>query len=111
MYGVLAFDLETYNVGKQLYCEPYAAGVYHLNRLYECFNGDLTDEELKLERENVHVFDRENNNSVMDMINYVIENYKEKARITTNKHNKRKFPRVNINSLFIMLLDLITTMY
>ena len=49
MYVVFAFDLETYNVEKQLYCEPYAAGVYHLNRLYDCFNRHLAEENWKLE--------------------------------------------------------------
>ena len=51
MYGVFAFDLETSNKEKQLYCEPFAAGSYHLNRLYECFNGDSTEEDLKIGRE------------------------------------------------------------
>ena len=88
MYGVFAVDLETGNVEKQLYCESYATGVYHLDRLFDCFNVDLT-EELKIERENVHAFDRENNNPAMDMINYVIENYKGKAKFITNKHNKK----------------------
>ena len=33
MYAVFAFDLETCNVEGQLYCEPYAAGIYRFNRL------------------------------------------------------------------------------
>ena len=74
MFAVFAFDLETCNIENQLYCEAYAAGVYHLNRLYECFKGDLTEKELEIERENVNVFDRRNNNLVLDMINYVINN-------------------------------------
>ena len=86
MFAVFAFDLETCNVKNQLNFEAYAAGVYHLNRLYECFNGDLTKKELQNERENVHVFDRESNNPVLDMINYVINNYKGAPKTITNKH-------------------------
>ena len=58
MYSAFAFDIETFSVENQLYSEPYAAGVYHVNRLSECFNGDLTENELAIERENVHDFDR-----------------------------------------------------
>ena len=42
LYGVFAFDLDTCNVENQHHCEPYVAGVYHLKRLYDCFNGDLS---------------------------------------------------------------------
>ena len=86
MFAVFAFDLETCNVKNQLIFEAYAAGVYQLNRLYECFNGDLTEKELQNERENVHVFDREHNNPVLDMIIYVINNYKGTPKTITNKH-------------------------
>ena len=89
MFAVLAFDLETCNVENQLYCEAYAAGVYHLKRLYESFNGDLTEKELQIERENVHVFDRQINNPVLGMINYVINNYQGKPKIITIKHGKK----------------------
>ena len=88
MFAVFAFDLETCIVENQLYCEAYAAGVYHLNRLFECFNGDLTEKKLEIERQNVHVFDRENNNIILDMINYVIDNYKGKPKKLTDKHGK-----------------------
>ena len=87
IYVVFALDLETYNVEKQLVCEPYAAGVYHPNRFYKCYIGELTEEELEIERENVHLYDSENNNPVMDMVSYVIENYKRKPKFITNKHN------------------------
>ena len=89
MFAVFGFDLETCNVENQLYCEAHAAGVYHLNHFYECFNGDLTENELKIERENVVVFDRENNNPVLDMNNYVIKNYKGEPKIFTNKHDEK----------------------
>ena len=89
MFAVFVFDLETYNVENQLYCEPYGAGVYRLYHLYECFNGDLTEKEIQIERENVHVLDRENNNPVLDMLNSVINNYEEKPKLITNKHGKK----------------------
>ena len=50
LFAVFSFDLETVNVPNQDFCEAYAAGCFHLNRLKECFNGDLTEEELKIER-------------------------------------------------------------
>ena len=50
LFPVFAFDRETCNVENQLYCEAYAADVYHLNSLYEGFNGDLTERELEIER-------------------------------------------------------------
>ena len=86
MFAVFAFDHETCNLEIQIYCEAYGAGVYHLNRLYECFNGDLTEKELEIERKHVHVFDRENNNPVLDTINYVINNNKGKPKTVTNKY-------------------------
>ena len=49
----------------------------------------MTEKELQIERENVHVFDRENNNPVLDMINYVIDNNRGKPKIITNKHGKK----------------------
>ena len=58
MYAVFAFDFETCNVENQLCCDAYAAGVYHLNHLFECFNGDLTENDLGIEIENVHAFNR-----------------------------------------------------
>ena len=47
-FSVFAFDRETCNVGNPLYCEAYATGVYLPNRLYESFNGDLTERNYKL---------------------------------------------------------------
>ena len=64
LYSVFAFDLETCNVENSEYCESYAAGLYHLDKFYECFNGDLNEKELAIERNKVHVFDRENSNPV-----------------------------------------------
>ena len=89
LYDVFAFDLETCNVEYSEYCEPYAAGVYHLNNLYWCFNGSLNKEELAIEGSKVHIFDRENGNPVLIMIDYVIKNCKGKPKYITDKHNKK----------------------
>ena len=70
MFG---FDLETCNVDNQIYCEAFAASVYHLSRLNERFKGDLTEKEIEIERQHVRVFDRENGNFVKDMVNYVLK--------------------------------------
>ena len=53
LFFIFAFDLETCNVKDQLYCEADAAGVYHLSRLYECFNKDLTEKDLEFEQKMV----------------------------------------------------------
>ena len=67
----------------------YAAGVYHLNRNYESFNGDSTKKELEVEREHVHVFYRENGNTILDMIKDIVNNYKVKPKITTDKYERK----------------------
>ena len=74
LYGVFAFDLGIGNVETSENCEPFASGVYHLNNLYLCFNGDLNEEELAIERSKVHVFDRENGISVFKKTDSVIDN-------------------------------------
>ena len=89
LYNVFALDLETCNVEYSKYCEPYAAGVYHLNNFYWCFNGSLDKEELAFERSKVHVFERENGNPVMKMIDCVINNYKGKHKYVVNKYGKQ----------------------
>ena len=94
VFAVFAFDLETCNVENQLYCEAYVAEVYHLNHFYEFFNGDLTEKDLEVERQHAQVVDRENGNLVLDMINYVVNNYKGKQKIFTNEYGKK-------NSVFI----------
>ena len=74
MFAVFDFDLEINNVESQIYCEAYGVCAYHPNRSYECFNGELTEKEIEIERQNFHVIDRENANPVLDMINYVVNN-------------------------------------
>ena len=86
MFVVFAFGLETCNVENQLYCEAYEAGVYHLTCLIECLNRGLTENQLEIERKNVHVFGRENNNPILGMINFVVNNYKGKPKTITNKY-------------------------
>ena len=48
------------------------------------------EREVQNEREQVHVFDRENNNPVMDMIAYFLELYKGIPKIVTDKFHRRK---------------------
>ena len=91
LFAVFSFDLETVNVPYQEFCETYAAGCYHLHRLRECYNGDLTEEELEIERQHVHIFDRANNNNpVLDMIKYIIANYKGKPKYFKDKNGEFK---------------------
>ena len=89
LYKFFAFDLETCDVEYSEYCEPYAAGVYHLMKLYWCFNGNLDKEGLAIGRSKVLVFIRENVNPVLKMIDYVINNYKGKPNIAIIKYGKQ----------------------
>ena len=50
----------------------------------------MTEKELEIKREFVHVFDRENKNPVLDMIDFVINNYNGKPKIITDKHGKKR---------------------
>ena len=97
LYAVFAFDLETANVDYKQYCVPYGAGCYHLNRLKECYNGNLSEDELKIERENVHIFDYKNKNPAMDMINFIVKNYKGKPKFFKNRTANIKYLVININ--------------
>ena len=74
----------------QEFCETYAAGCYHLDRLKECYNGDLTEEELEIERQHVQIFDRANNNPVLGMIKYITTNYKGKPKYFKDKNGELK---------------------
>ena len=89
LYNVFAFDLEMCNVEYSEYCESYAAGVYHLNILYWCFNGNLDKEELAIERSIVHIFDRENGNPVLKMMYYIMNYYKGKPKYVIIKYGKQ----------------------
>ena len=90
LYNVFAFDRETCNIEYSEKCESYAAGVYHFNNLYWCFNGTLDKEGLASERSKVHVFDRENGNPLLKLIDYVINIYKGKPNYVNNKSGNRK---------------------
>ena len=90
LYAVFAFDLETANVDYKQYCVPYAAGCYHLNLLKECYNGNLSEDDIKIERENVHIFDYKNKNPLMDMINFIVKNYKGKPKFFKDKDGNYK---------------------
>ena len=71
--NVFVFDLETQN--DQEFAEAYAAGLYDVNRLRDCWYRDLNSGELIIERKNVTVFDASNGNCIMNMLNYISENY------------------------------------
>ena len=71
--NVFVFDLETHNDNE--FAETYAAGLYNVNRLRECWNRDLSSHELVIERKNVTVFDASNGNCVMNMLKYISDNY------------------------------------
>ena len=89
LYNVLAFDLETSNVESSEFCESYGAGVYHLNKLFWCFFGNLNKEELAIERSEVRVFDRENGNPVLKRIENITNNFQGKPNYVIRKHVAR----------------------
>ena len=88
MFAVFSFDLETVNVPYQEFCEAYAAGCYHLDRLKECYNGDLTEKGLEIERQHVQILDRANNKHNLDMISYIIANYRGKPKYFNDKNGE-----------------------
>ena len=90
LFAVFSFDFETVNVPYQEICETYVAGCYHLNRLKESYNGDLTEEELEIERQHFHIFDRANKNPVLDMIKYLTTNYKGQPKYFKDKNGEFK---------------------
>ena len=90
MFAVFSFDLETVNVQYQEFYETYAAGCYHLDRLKECYDGDLTEKELEIERQLVRIFDRAKNNPVLDMIKNIITNYKGKPKYFKDENGEFK---------------------
>ena len=90
LFALFSIDLETVNVSYQEICEVYAAGCYHLDRLKECYNDDLTEEQLETERQHVHIFDRTNNNPVLGMIKYIIKIYKGKPKSFKDKNDEFK---------------------
>ena len=72
------------------FCETYAASCYHLDRLSECYNGGLTEEELEIERQHVHIIDRANNNPVLDMVKYKTTNFKNTPNYFKDKNGEFK---------------------
>ena len=81
--NVFVFDLETHN--DQEFAEAYAAGLYDVSRLRDRWHGDLTNNELLIERKNVTVFDASNGNCVMDMLKYISENYEGDGKTYIDK--------------------------
>ena len=72
------FGLETHN--DQEFAEAYAAGLYDVNRLRECWHRDLNSNELIIQRKRVTVFDASNGNCIMNMLKYISENYEGDER-------------------------------
>ena len=81
--NVFVFDLETHN--DQEFAEAYAAGLYDVNRLRDCWYRDLPSDELVIERKHVNVFDASNGNCIMNMLKYISENYEGDERTYIDK--------------------------
>ena len=75
---MFVFHLETHN--DQEFDEPYAAGLYDVNRLRDQWDRDLTPNEIVIEKKNVTVFDGSNGNPVMTMLKHISENYEDDER-------------------------------
>ena len=75
---MFVFDLETCN--DQEFAEAYAAGLYDVNRLRDNCDGDLPFDELEIERQIITVVGGSNGNSVVNMPNYISENYEGDER-------------------------------
>ena len=80
---MFAFSLETCN--NQDFAEAYAAGFYDVNRLRSGWDGDLTLEEVEIERKNVIFFDKLCGNLFMNMRKKISENYEGDARTYIDK--------------------------
>ena len=50
----------------------------------------MTEEELAIETQHVHIFDHANNNPVLDMIKYITTNYKGKPKYSKDKNGEFK---------------------
>ena len=71
---MFVFDLETCK--DQKFAEAYTAGLYVVNRLRDKGNRDLTPDEIVTKKDNITFLDDgSNENSVMDMLKYISENY------------------------------------
>ena len=81
--NVFVFDLETHN--DQEIAEAYAAGLYDVNRLKDCWHRDLNSNEIEIERKHVNVFDASNGNCIMNMPKYISENYDGDERTYIDK--------------------------
>ena len=81
--NVFVFDLETYN--DQEFAEAYAVALYEVNRLRDKWDRDPIPDEMVRETENATVFDGSNGNPVMNMLNYVSENYEGDERTNIDK--------------------------
>ena len=71
--NVFVFDLETYE--DQEFAEAFAAGLFDVNGLQDRWDRDLTPDEIEIENEYAIVFDKSCGNAVMNMLNFISENY------------------------------------
>ena len=81
--NVFVFDSETHN--DQEFAQAYAAGLYDVNRLKDCWYRDLNSNELMIERKHVTVFDASNGNCIMNMLKYISKNYDGDERTYIDK--------------------------
>ena len=86
--NVFVFDLEAHN--DQEFAEAYAAGLYDVNRLKDCWYRDLNSKELEIERNHVNVFDASNGNCIMNMLKYISKNYDRDERTYIDKDGDEK---------------------
>ena len=70
---MFVFDLETHN--DQEFAETYAAGLYDVNSLKDCWYRDLNSNELVIERNHVTIFNASNGNCIMNMLKYISKSY------------------------------------
>ena len=80
---MFVFYSETYK--DQEFAEAFASGIYDVNRLRGKWNRDLTGDKLRVEKDNVTVFDGSNGNPVMNMLEYISENNKTDERTYIDK--------------------------
>ena len=81
--NVFVFDLETHN--DQEFAEAYAAGLYDVNCLKDCWYRVLNSNELMIERKHFTVFDASNGNCIKNMLKYISKNYDGDERTYIDK--------------------------
>ena len=96
--NVFVFDLETNS--DQDFAETRPAGLYDVNRLRGSWDRDITLQEIVTEKNNVTVFEAPNGNPVMNMLEYISENYEGDERTYIDKHGDEI-----VNSYILLLVS------